>query len=140
MYDLGPRQFEELMAEIFERQGPKVQLTQQTRDGGVDLRVIHQTRAGRLLTLVDTKRYARHRPVGVGVVRQLHGAVEAQSASAGLIATTSFYTRDARNREQQIPFRIGLKDYLEVARWWKRSHGQSGRQARAVSWSPRGPK
>jgi hypothetical protein len=50
MYELRPRQFEELLADIFARQGFDVELTQQTRDGGYDLWVVHHMPAGRLLT------------------------------------------------------------------------------------------
>ena len=114
MYELRPRQFEELMAELFERQGFDVELTKQTRDGGVDLYLIQHTPAGRLLTLVDAKRNAPDRPVGVGVVRQLYGVVEAQKASAGLVATTSFFSPDAKKLQEEIPFRLALKDYLDL--------------------------
>lgn len=37
LYQLRPRQLEELMAELYEREGFEVELTPETRDGGVDL-------------------------------------------------------------------------------------------------------
>jgi hypothetical protein len=114
MYHLRPRQFEELMADLFERQGFDVELTKQTRDGGVDLYVVHHTPAGRRLTLVDAKRNAGDRPVGVGVVRQLYGVVEAKRASAGLVATTSFFSPEAQRFQRDVPFRLELMDYLDL--------------------------
>jgi restriction system protein len=114
MYALRPRQFEELLAGIFARQGFDVELTQQTRDGGIDLYVVHHTPAGRLLTLVDAKRNRADRPVGVGIVRQLYGVVEARKASAGLIATTSFFSPEARALQAEIPFRLELRDYFDL--------------------------
>lgn len=114
MYDLHPRRFEELLAELFARQGFDVELTKQTRDGGYDLWVVHHTPAGSLLTLVDAKRNRADRPVGVGIVRQLYGVVEATRASAGLIATTSFFSPEAKQFQEEIPFRLGLKDYFDL--------------------------
>jgi molybdopterin converting factor small subunit len=114
MYRLRPRQLEELMAELYARQGFDVQLTPETHDGGVDLYVVCRTPFGRLLTLVDTKRHGRGRPVGVGIVRQLYGVVEAKRASAGVVATTSFFTRDARRFQEEVPFRLALQDYVDL--------------------------
>jgi transcriptional regulator with XRE-family HTH domain len=111
MYELHPRRLEELMAELYSREGFDVELTQQTRDDGVDLYLVRHTSFGRLLTLVDTKRYRADRPVGVGVVRQLYGVVEAKKASAGVVATTSFFSRDAQCFQERIPFRLALQDY-----------------------------
>jgi hypothetical protein len=114
MYELPPRKFEELMAELYERQGFDVRLTQETRDGGVDLYVVSHGPSGPLLTLVDAKRHRRDRPVGVGLVRQHYGVVEAQRASAGVVATTSYFSQDAKAFQQTVGFRLGLIDYLEL--------------------------
>ncbi|MFL5860651.1 MAG: restriction endonuclease, partial [Solirubrobacteraceae bacterium] len=54
------------------------------------------------------------RNVGVGVVRQLYGVVEAKRASGGLLATTSFFSPDAKRFQEEIPFRLELKDYLDL--------------------------
>src|SRR5205085_2587783 len=86
------------------------------RDGGVDLFLVKHAPFGRLLTLVDTKRYGPDRPVGVGVVRQLFGVVEAKRASAGVVTTTSFFSKGARQFQAEVPFRLGLQDFLDVHR------------------------
>lgn len=65
-------------------------------------------------SLMDCKRYAKHRPVEVSVVRQLLGVVEVEKASAGVIATTSRFTKGALELRQQYPFRLGLQDYFDV--------------------------
>jgi transcriptional regulator with XRE-family HTH domain len=114
LYALHPRRLEELLAELYARQGFDVELTQQTHDEGVDLYLVRHTSFGRLLTLVDTKRHRSDRPVGVGVVRQLYGVVEAKNASAGVVATTSFFSRDARRFQERVPFRLGLQDYRDL--------------------------
>jgi restriction system protein len=121
MYELRPRQLEELMAELYAREGFDVELTQQTRDGGVDLYLVRHTLFGRQLTIVDTKRNRRDRTVGVGVVRELFGVVEAKRASAGVIATTSFFSPDAHRFQQSVPFRLGLQDYFDLQAMLRRA-------------------
>jgi len=126
LYGLRPRQFEEMMAELYEREGFEVTLTQQTRDGGVDLYLVRHTSFGKLLTLVDTKRFRADRPVGVGIVRQLYGVVEAERASAGVIATTSYFTKDAHALREKMPFRLGLQDYRDLQVMLRRASGDDG--------------
>ena len=116
LYQLAPRQFEELMAELYARQGFEVEVTKRTRDGGVDLYLLNQTPTGRALVLVEAKRYRADRPVGVGVVRQLYGVVEARRASAGVVATTSFFTPPARRFQEEVEFRMGLQDFRDLQR------------------------
>lgn len=116
MRDLRPRQFEELLAALYEREGFDVELTQETRDGGVDLYLVRHESFGRVLTLVDAKRYRADRPVGVGAVRKLFGSVETKNASMGIIATTSFFSRPAQRLQEEIPFRLGLQDFRDVHR------------------------
>jgi restriction system protein len=118
---LQPRKFEELMAELYSREGFEVSLTQQTRDGGIDLFLVRHTPFGQLLTIVDTKRYRKDRPVGVAVVRQLYGVVEAMKASAGVVATTSYFSQDARSLQETIPFRLALQDYFDLQTMLRRA-------------------
>ena len=115
LLQLSPRAFEELMAELYERQGFSVELTPPSRDGGVDLYVVEHRSFGSLLTVVDCKRYAPNRPVGVGLVRQMLGTVEAKRASAGVIATTSMFTAGAKSFTEDFQFRLGLQDYAAIA-------------------------
>jgi restriction system protein len=114
LHQLRPRQFEELMAELYSREGFEVELTPPTRDGGVDLFLIQHTAFGRLMTVVDCKRTRADRPVGVAVVRQMLGTVDATGASAGVLATTSRFTRGAYEMGARYPFRLALQDYFAL--------------------------
>jgi restriction system protein len=49
--------------------------------------------------------------VGVGIVRGLYGVIEANRATAGIVATTSYFAADARSFQEQIGLRLGLQDY-----------------------------
>lgn len=119
LYDLRPRQLEELVAELYAREGFEVELTPETHDGGVDLFVVKRTPFGSLLTVIDTKLHRADRPVGVGIVRQMFGVVEARRASAGVIATTSYFSRDAMQFQADVPFRLGLQDFGDLHRMLK---------------------
>lgn len=75
IFELPSRQFEELVAELLADLGYEVELTQATRDGGKDILAYMDTPHGKLLCLVEAKRYRHDRPVGVELVRQLYGTL-----------------------------------------------------------------
>ena len=72
---------------------------------------------GTFLFLVECKRYTPPRKVGVEVVRSLYGAVQQRKATAGIIATTSFFSGDATDFQRDIRHQISLRDYIEIKKW-----------------------
>jgi restriction endonuclease Mrr len=100
---LRPREFEELTAELFTREGYDVTLTPESHDNGVDLYVAKRTPLGPLLYVVECKRYRPDRPIGASLVRQLRGMVERESATAGILVTTSSFSTDARQEQRSVP-------------------------------------
>jgi restriction system protein len=120
LYELNPRRFEELVAELYRRRGFEATLTPASGDEGVDVYVVRNDDLGRTLWVVQAKRYAAHLKVGAGVVRELLGTVHAKNASAGIIVTTSFFQPGAVKMEQEFQYRIALRDYLgllDMLRW-----------------------
>jgi HJR/Mrr/RecB family endonuclease len=117
MFKLRPRQFEELIAHLLEKRGFTVAITPQTRDGGKDVLVATQTDLGDLLYLVECKRYRLTNPVDVRLVRELYGVVEQEKATAGLLMTTSYFTKAALSFREQIKHRMTLHDYDVLIRW-----------------------
>jgi len=120
LYSLPPRKFEEMVRELLEREGYDAQLTQQTRDGGVDILAQKTLHGDSVLYLVECKRYAKRNPVGVGVVRALYGVVEDVRATKGLIVTTSRFTADALKKAEDQRFRMSLRGYDELVAWLRR--------------------
>jgi restriction system protein len=114
LYELTSRQFEEFVAELFVRQGYEVQLTPASKDGGKDLYVATKSDLGTFLFVVECKKYAPDRPVGVELVRHLYGVVEAERVTGGILATTSRFTRDARRFQESFRTRLSLKDYIDL--------------------------
>lgn len=117
LYQLSSRLFEEVVAELLVRQGYEVTLTPSTRDGGKDIYAAQHNAFGRFLYIVECKRYAPDNHVGVGVLRQLYGVVESERVNAGIVATTSFFSKDAEQYQQTVPLRIKLLDYLGIQGW-----------------------
>lgn len=119
LYELSPRQFEELVAELLERRGYDVTLTPASRDGGVDIYAAEKKDLGQFLYLVQCKKFRPERRVGVGIIRELLGTLELKRATAGILVTTSFFTKDAYELQQTLRFRIGLQDYFGIQKWVK---------------------
>lgn len=119
LYTLSPRRFEEVIAEVLARDGYDVTLTAASRDGGVDLWAVDHRKLGKFVILVECKRYAPDRPVGVGVARQLYGVVRKEGANAGVVASTSFFTRGAQEFAQNVPFELQLQGNSVIRDWIK---------------------
>lgn len=120
MLSLTPRQFEELVAELFHREGFSVELTPEKKDGGRDILAVNHSELASHLYLAECKRYAPNRPVGVEYVRSLYGLIEAEKATRGIIASTSYFTKGAKDFSRDLKWRIGLKNYDDLRDWIKK--------------------
>ena len=114
LQEITPRQFEELVCELFEKEGNHVELTKQTRDGGKDLIILNNSSLGDFVIYAECKKRAPKYPVNVGFVRELYGTVNADNATAGIMVTTSYFSRDARKYQEKIKSRMSLIDYSEL--------------------------
>ena len=118
MYTLAPREFEQLILEILRDRGHEAYLTPQTRDGGRDvLAYIDDDLYGRLLCLVEAKRYASHRKVGVDMVQRLYGTFSSEGASCAMLVTSSSFSAPARAFQVQHKYRLALKEYADIVKW-----------------------
>ncbi len=120
MLSLTPRQFEEFVAELFLREGFDVELTPEKKDGGRDILAVSHNELGSHLYLAECKRYSPKNPVGVEYVRSLYGVLEAEKATHGIIATTSYFTKGAQAFSRDLKWRIGLKNYNDLKAWVKK--------------------
>ncbi len=126
IFDLPPRKFEELVAEMLTRDGFSVTLTPETKDGGKDILALNKTSLGNHLFLVECKRYAPERPVDISIVRALYGVVEAEKANAGILVTTSYFTKEAMKFRDNIHYRMSFKDYENLLEWIYSSQQKAG--------------
>ncbi len=116
-YKLPPRKYEEVIACLLEDMGLEVHLTGQTRDGGKDILAFMNTEIGRLLCLVEAKRFRKSRVVGVDLVRNLYGVLFHEQANSGLLVTTSSFSPDALSFQGQHQYQLHLRDYTDLAQW-----------------------
>ena len=117
MFEITPRQFEELIAYVFENHGFEVELTKRTRDGGRDIIAIKDELGIPSKYIVECKRYAKGNKVGVDVVRQLFGVQMSEGANKSIVATTSYFTKgaiDFVNNTQQTKWLMSLLDHNEI--------------------------
>lgn len=123
MQEMGDRKFEEFVAELLSRDGFEVRLTPKTRDGGYDVLAMRRLQAFELLFLVECKRYKSSRKVGVEIVRSLYGVVCEKRANAGLIVTTSTFSKPALTTTRGLGNQLALKDYQGILEWMHRLRG-----------------
>lgn len=116
LYQLTDRDFEIVMAEIYHRLGYKVELTGETRDGGKDIIIRKPEILGDFIYYVECKKYAAKRHIGVGVVRNLVGTVSTDRVNGGILATTSYFTPDARRfiTDNKYDYQIQMHDYNKI--------------------------
>lgn len=119
LYEISPRKFEEIIAELFFKKGFDVELTKQTRDGGRDIVAISKEMDVRTKYIIECKRYAIENKVSIAVVQRLLGVKFAESANKAILATTSGFTKDARKFANSHVWDLDLKDYNDIMSWIK---------------------
>ena len=120
LYQITPREFEELIANIFSRHGFNVELTKQTRDGGRDIIAIRSDLGISSKYIIECKRYSKNSPVRVDLVRSLYGVQAQEGANKSVLATTSYFTPDARKFAENInttQWAMDLKGYEDIIKW-----------------------
>ena len=87
-------EFERYLGDLLRRLGWSVELTQRSRDGGIDLKAAKSDRVG-----IETRLYIQCKnqqaPVSVEIVRELNGVLD--PTVQGVVAAPSGFTADARS-------------------------------------------
>ena len=120
LHSLSPRKFEEVVAKLLEDDGFDVQLTPASRDGGRDILAYIDLAVGRILTLVECKKWSKDRKIPVDLVRQLYGVLNAERATNAMLVTTSTFTQDAGFFVNSLKYQLTLRDYNGLAKWLRR--------------------
>ncbi len=107
--DLTWREFEELVAEAYRRQGYTViENTTAGADGGIDIRLKKDNRTH----LVQCKNWKTNK-VGVKVIREMYGVVTAEHASSAIIIISGIFTQEAKNFASDKPIELVDGSQLE---------------------------
>ena len=110
---MSPIQFEEKVAEVWQRMGYGARLTPLSRDQGIDIIATRQTPGGLEKIAIQCKHQAQ---VGVEVARALLGAVEAdRSFTKGVVVTSGRFSEDCRRFADPIG-RVELIDGVRLRR------------------------
>ena len=110
------RRFEELIAQIWSGFGFTVELTQRTRDGGVDVIAIRKEHVNERF-LIECKRPDPGKPVGIAPVRALFGVLVDQRATRGILATTAHFSKDATIFFEDHKWQLEGKDFGGIQDW-----------------------
>ena len=112
------RKFEEMIGALLETEGWTVRVTQQSRDGGIDVVATKDDSVlGSVKAVWQAKRYGPKRIVRLNEVRELSAVVDMQRATKGVIVTTSRLTRDAIDWIRRDTYRLDYRDAQRVESW-----------------------
>lgn len=96
VYALNWRRFEEIVEDVFSRNGLRTYLTQATRDNAADILIVGES--DRVETIVECKRIDRERKIDVNVIRILIGAAVDWEVKHVCLVTTGGLTAPAASR------------------------------------------
>ena len=94
LLDLEPYEFEELLGHLFTKMGYRAEVTQRSRDSGVDINIFIENFGLSHTWAVQAKRYAE--PVGVKELREYSSLRYRDNVDGVIIATTSGFTKEAQ--------------------------------------------
>ena len=117
LYRLQPAMFEELVAEIFTRDGYATEFIKSWNqaDGGVDIIAVRRDVGGcKVRYAIQCKRYAATRRITADPIRALSGVLDRFQAHVGVIATTSYFTKPAKDEVEAHLWKIDLRDYEKI--------------------------
>lgn len=118
LYKMPARQFEEVIAELLRNKNFEVELTKQTRDGGYDIIAVQNLAGFPLRFLVECKRFAKNRPVGIDIIRSFSHVIQTHNANKGIIFTSSYFSPDAKiDRVNNMPHLLDFKDNSDIMDW-----------------------
>jgi restriction system protein len=126
IFDLSPREFEELLANLLSDMGWEVELTKATRDGGKDILAYLDTDLGKMLCLVEAKKYRKDRKIGVDLVRTLYGTLCDHQANSAMLITTSSFSPDAKAFQKRHEYQLRLRAFGDIALWIKNYKNRVG--------------
>lgn len=97
-----PRQFEEVIADIYRAEGWTCHVTRYSKDGGIDIEARRDVDGAEVVLLIQVKRNrsktslrGRARPVGLDDVKVFAATIRAEGNKDGVLVSSSHFTRGA---------------------------------------------
>jgi len=92
-----PKQFERLIAGLYEKMGYQVKLTPQTKDQGIDIHAKRLSETGTEYLAIQCKHYPNG-VVGVEHARSLYGVIQGQpSITKGVLVTSGEFSKECKD-------------------------------------------
>lgn len=113
---INRRLFEELVAELFVSFGYEVELTKRTRDGGKDIIAIKRKEVETRF-LIECKRPDPGKAIGISFVRELYGVKVDDGATKAILATTTYFSPDAKLFFEKHRWELEPRDFDAVQAW-----------------------
>lgn len=118
LVELHPRLFEHLIGALLSHSGyQEVRVSVPSADGGIDIYATRSTALGRLLFVLQCKRYSPKRKVSRPQVQLTYGVLAASDATAGCVVTTSTFSKPARDFLKEKQHQIGGIDFDDLGVW-----------------------
>lgn len=125
LYQLTPKDFEELIAELYRIDGYTAELLSpwNKADGGVDI-VVMKSDIGsvQFRMAIQCKRYARSNRVSAAPIRALAGVLDRFHAHAGAFVTTSDFTKPAKNEAAAFLWKLSLMNFESIVDMLRRAN------------------
>jgi restriction system protein len=116
--ELSFRDFEFLVGELLASEGWDVEVTQPTRDGGIDIVASREDEIlGKIKSVWQAKKQRLSNKVGLSTVRELSGIRDELKATKAMVVTTSSLTKDAISWIQRDIYRLGYLDSEDMHKW-----------------------
>jgi restriction system protein len=116
--EINWRDFEKLVAQLLEKSGWKMELTQGSKGGGIDVvAAMEDSEVGLIKSLWQTKKFHPSNKVQINVVRELSAIRDDQKATKGMIVTTSSLSKGALNWIRRDEYRLRYKDKNDIENW-----------------------
>jgi len=141
VYELSPRKFEELIAELLKDMGYEVTLTPSSKDGGRDiLAVVKLPNNQKMLTLIECKKYRPSNKIGIEIAERFMYIVDTKErANSGIIVTTSFFTKGVLKLQSENKWKLSLIDFFSLKEWLS-NYGQWEKNDKVDIWLPNNEK
>lgn len=112
--DLNPRQFEQLVVELYRKRGYNARLTPHSRDGGIDIVARRNGEYGTETHIIECKHYSDTK-VGPAPIRELAGVWRSRrdDANHAVLVTSGTFTSEARREAENSHIDIVDRRRLE---------------------------
>lgn len=118
--NLNHKDFEKLVASLYQDLGYEVTLTQSSYDGGIDINAERKIPTSKEKIIIQCKNYTSN--ISVDEVRKLLGVLASTKATKGVLVTSSDFTKEAIKFAKENPS-IELINHKQLSQLFNEQHG-----------------